>query len=474
MVLLLLAAVLIWHERSLESVQEYTPVNKFLALPENAPENLALAIRIPTISYEEADAALMDTSAFKDFYHLLEEMYPRVHQSLQVETVNDLSLVYEWAGSNPDKQPVLLLAHMDVVPVEDSESWTHPPFAGEIDNGFVWGRGTLDDKGSIVAIMEAAERLLEEGFIPERSVYFAFGHDEEIGGRDGAAEIAKRFKERGIQFEYSLDEGGTVADGIVPGMDSPVALIGIAEKGYLSLELSVRTTGGHSSMPPDLNSIVIISSAVKRLQANPFPARISEAVEAFLDRIGPEQSFVNRLVIANRWLFEPLIIRQYSQTPPGNATIRTTTAPTIIRAGVKDNVIPEEASVIVNFRLLPGITKEEVIEHVRHVVDDERIQISQFGPYTPASPVSSYESDGFNRIRNLARDHFESIAVAPYLVIAGTDSRHYTEVADNNYRFLPMRLDSDDLDRIHGTDERISIDNLRTMISFYYYFLKDH
>jgi len=472
--LLVLIAVMLWQEHSQKSLQVYTPVRKLLELPEHAPQHLSRAIRQVTISYENGDPEEINTSVFNDFHQLLEEMYPLVHEHMEVETVRNLSLMYKWTGRNPAEQPVLLLAHMDVVPAEDSESWTHPPFSGKIETEFIWGRGTLDNKGSLIGILEAAEQLLKEGFTPERSVYFAFGHDEEIGGQNGAGAIARQFKDQGIHFEYSLDEGGSVTEGIVPGMNSPVALIGIAEKGRLALELSVRTTGGHSSMPPEENSIAILSRAVNTLQHNPFPARISETVHAFLDHIGPEQSLVNRIAIANRWLFTPLILRQYSQSPAGNATVRTTSAPTIIRAGVQDNVVPEEATAIIDFRLLPDTTKDEVIEHVNNVIDDERVHIRPWGTFTPSSPVSSYESEGFSKIRDLARDHFDSIAVAPFLVIGGTDSRHYREVTQDTYRFLPVLLDGDDLNRIHGSDERISLNNFRTMISFYYYFLKAH
>ncbi len=524
---------------STKSLQEYTPVTKSLELPESALYNLGAAIRIPTISYEEADPEEFDTLQFRKFHAFLEERYPLVHTCMNVETVNEMSLIFEWPGlnaggncpdnsnrahsgidrassgseysdkkssnsersgvvytgseksgsvsseresyaknsperKNPGKKPVLLLAHMDVVPVEDSASWTHPPFSGTLEDGFVWGRGTLDDKGSIIAIMEASEKLLQEGFIPQRSIYFAFGHDEEIGGRDGALEMARRFDERGIRFEYSLDEGGMVTEGVVPGMTPPVALIGIAEKGYLSLELTARGQDGHSSMPPDENSVVILSDAVGRLQDEPFPARLSESVNIFLDHVGPEQSFFNRLAINNRWLFRRMIIRSYSASASGNATVRTTMAPTMLRVGIKDNVIPAESRAVVNFRLLPGTTKEDVIRHVEQAMDDNRVEIRQYGNYMPASPVSSHESPGFIRIRDLARDHFDSVAVAPYLVIAGTDSRHYTEVATDSYRFLPNLYDSEDLGRIHGIDERISFDNFQTMLSFYYHFLGDH
>lgn len=470
--LLVLIGGWLWQERSQESLQVYTPKTKFLNFPEHAPQRLGRVIQQPTISFEKGGPGKPDTAAFKKFHQLLQEMYPLVHKHLEIETVNDWSLVYTWTGRSPAQQPVLLLAHMDVVPVDDSESWVNPPFSGKIDNGFIWGRGTLDNKGSLIGILEAAEQLLKEGFTPQRSVYFAFGHDEEIGGQDGAGTIAKQLKNQGIQFEFSLDEGGSVTKGVIPGMNSPVALIGIAEKGRLTLELSVRTSGGHSSMPPEENSIEILSRAVNRLHDNPFPARLSETVLAFLDHIGPEQSLVNRLALANRWLFAPLIVRQYSQTPAGNATVRTTMAPTIIQAGVKDNVVPEEATAIIDFRLIPDTTKEEIIDRIKNVINDERVHIRQWGKFTPSSPVSSYESEGFTQIRDLARDHFDSIAVAPFLVIGGTDSRHYQEVAHNSYRFLPVLLDRDDLNRIHGKDERISLDNFGTMISFYYHFLK--
>lgn len=457
------------------SRQDYTPVTKSLELPENAVKNLSDAIKIPTISHDEMVQNEGITLKFLEFHELLEERYPLVHSVMNIEKVNEFSLIYEWHGTQlTDKNPVLLLAHMDVVPADDSANWTHPPFSGAIDSGFVWGRGALDDKGSIIGIMEAAELLIKEGHTPARSVFFAFGHDEEIGGNNGALEIARHFEERRIRFEYSLDEGGLIGKNMVPGMKPPVALIGIAEKGYLSLELLVRTRGGHSSMPPDENSLVIISEAITRLHNNPFPARITEPVDIFLDHTGPEQSFFNRLIIKNRWLFNWLIIRSYIASPSGNATVRTTTAPAIFHSGNKDNVIPSESRAVVNFRLLPGTSREDVIDHVTRIIDDDRIRISQYANYVPPSPVASHKSDGFIQIQDLAREHFDSIAVAPYLVIAGTDSRHYTKVTGDSYRFLPIQIESSDLDRLHGTDERISIENFQAMISFYYHFLSNH
>ena len=456
-----------------KSYQSYTPAEKGKELPEDAIENLSDAVQIPTISYEKEAPEDFDTLKFREFHRLLEERYPLIHENMELEIVNEMSMLYKWEGKNDDKKPVLFLAHHDVVPIEAPDRWTHPPFSGKIAESYIWGRGTLDDKGSIIAAFEAAEKLLEQDFEPDRSVYFAFGHDEEIGGRKGALEMANILKERGVDFEYSLDEGGMVSEGLVPGMDKPVALIGTANKGYLSLQLTVQGTGGHSSMPPKENSVSILAGALKKLEANPFPARLSAPVHDFLDHIGPEQSFFNRLAMTNRWLFSGVIKRQYSKTATGDATVRTTMAPTMLNAGIKDNVIPAEAKAVVNLRLLPGTSKADAIERIRKILDDDRISISQYGNYSPPTPVSSYDSEGFRNLRDLTNAHFDSVAVAPYLVIAGTDSRHYTEVARDNYRFLPIVLDSEGLDRIHGIDEKISFENFRTMYSFYYHWLRE-
>src|SRR6185436_9509798 len=306
---------------------------------------------------------------------LLARSFPRVHAQLQHELVGEHSLVFTWPGRRPDLPPVLLMGHQDVVPVEDERAWTKPPFAGLVEGGFIWGRGTLDDKQAVLGILEACEALLGEGFTPARTVYLAFGHDEEASGLRGARRIAERFAARGTRFAFVLDEGGFYTEGTRPGLTVPAALIGTAEKGYLSLELSAEGEPGHSSRPPQEMAIGILARALERLQAQPFPARLEGAPRDMLVTLAPRLPFGQRVALANLWLVSPVVTHGLTGEPSSAAMVRTTTALTIVEGGHKENVLPGRARAVVNFRLLPGDTTAGTIAHVRGIVDDERVKL---------------------------------------------------------------------------------------------------
>jgi carboxypeptidase PM20D1 len=436
-------------------------------------ENFCEAVKIPTISYDNYEN--FDTIAFNSFLSFLATKYPFVDSLLNKEKVNDFSLFYEWKGTNPDLKPILLMAHMDVVPVEEETKgqWTHPPFDGIISDGHIWGRGTLDDKISVIGILEAAEKLLKENFKPEQTIFIAFGFDEEISGRKGALSIASIFEKRNIEFDFILDEGLAITNGMVPGVSKPVALIGVAEKGYTTLTLTANYEGGHSSMPGPQTSIDILSVAIQKLRKNPFPAKISEPVTGFIYAVGPEMSFFNKLVFSNMWLFEGIVKSTLEKSNSGNALIRTTIAPTILKSGIKENLIPVEAKATVNFRILPGETTRDVLNRVSEVINDNRITVSEpEWQYNP-SPVSVINSGGYKIIEKTIRQVFNDVVVAPSLVLGATDSRHYSKVCKNIYRFLPIRMNAEDLKRVHGIDERISVENYNEAINFYYYLLKN-
>jgi carboxypeptidase PM20D1 len=444
------------------------PIPK-IAIDDGAPERFAAAIRLPTISRPESPES--DFSAFDSLHRHLTASFPKVHAALSREVIGGHSLLYTWKGKESSAKPVLLLAHTDVVPVESGTepAWSHPPFSGDIADGFIWGRGALDDKVSVLAILEAVETLLGQGFQPLSTIFLAFGHDEEISGAAGAARIAAVLKSRGIHAKFALDEGSVITDGIVPGLKQPAALIGIAEKGYASVELSTVSPGGHSSMPPPETAIGIVAAAVHAVESHPMPASLDGPAALLFDYLGPEMPFATRMALANRWLFGGLIVRQLTGSPPTNAVVRTTTAATLFAGGVKENVLPAQARAVINFRIKPGDSVESIMAHVREVVGDERVKISLLAPDSVRAPsiVSSVTSSGFATIDRTIRQVFPGTLVAPSLVVAGTDSRLYQDVADDVYRFQPFVLGPDDTKRIHGANERVAVDGYRDCVRFY-------
>jgi carboxypeptidase PM20D1 len=361
------------------------------------------------------------------------------------------------------------MAHMDVVPVDPAteKSWTHGPFSGQVTDGYIWGRGTMDDKASVLGILEAAEQLLAEGFKPQRTVFLAFGHDEEIGGNNGAAKIAEDLRRRGVELEFVLDEGMNILNRIVPGISSPVALIGIAEKGYLSLRLSVERPGGHSSIPPADTAIGMVSRALQRLETKPFPSRLSGPTLEMFEYLGPEMPWANKLALANLWLLDPLVRKQLTKSPLTNAAIRTTLAPTLFNAGVKENVLPSTAAAVVNLRLLPGDSIASAVARVQRVIDEPRIKITPLAVQMEASPISDIGSPSFTLIQRTIRQTAPTALVAPALLVAATDSRHYAGLTKNIFRFLPIALGPEDTKRYHGIDERISVDDYERCVRFY-------
>ena len=406
----------------------------------------------------------------------LAEAFPKVHAALGREVIGRHSLLYTWKGSDPTKKPIILCAHMDVVPLEPGTeaAWTHPAFDGVVEGGFVWGRGTLDDKGSLVAILAAVDALLADGFAPARTVYLAFGEDEEISGRNGAARIAATLSSRGVHAELALDEGSALVEGVVTDVPAPVAAIGIAEKGYLSVDLKAEIPGGHSSTPARDNALTVLARAIERLQSEPMPARIDGATAQFFAWAAPEMRFGPRLALANTWVTGPLVRSMLSKSPTLGAAIRTTTAVTVFHAGVKDNVVPATATATVNFRVLPGDTTADVLKHVARVIDDARITAApQAGSRTEPSRVSQVETRGFGLLARTVREVFPGTVVAPSLVLGATDGRYYAGVADDVYRFLPFRLGALDIKRIHGKDERIGIATLADGVRFYRRFVAE-
>jgi carboxypeptidase PM20D1 len=440
-----------------------------------AIERVAGALRFRTISEQNPEDR--NPQAFLDLHQYLESSFPLVHQNLKLTKVGKYSLLYQWSANKAksSKKPVLLMAHMDVVPVDQAtlSDWQHPPFDGVVGKDNIWGRGALDDKAAVVAILESVETLLSEGFEPSRDIYLAFGHDEEVGGENGAKKIAEHLSQKGVRLEYTLDEGGFVTQGLMPGLDKPIALIGVAEKGYVTVELSVQSEGGHSSVPPESTSIGIVSQAIVNLEDNPFEARLVPATEEMLTTIGKSMPFTKRLVFANLWLFRPFLLNQLSQSKLTNATIRTTIAATVFNAGDKENALPIKAKATINLRLLPGDTVETAVNHINRAINDPRVKVSVVRGGN-ATPIADSQSDFFKQLSEVIDQVSpeQQLIVVPNLMVGGTDSKHFVEISENVYRFGGVKIDPKSLSGFHGTNEYLPKKEYHRAINFYYNLLK--
>ena len=473
-VLLLIAAVIVltallavntWRKPSQQiTVAPVAPV----AVDENAAaQRLGAAVRLQTIaSATEADQS---ADAFRALHDLIAQSFPAFHAAAKREIIANYSLLYTWEGSDPKAQPTALLAHQDVVPIAPGTEgdWQEPPFSGAVKDGFIWGRGSWDDKGNLFSMLEAAERLAKDGFRPKRTIYFAFGHDEEVSGKRGAVAISKLLQSRGVRLDFVFDEGLLITDGILKGVNKPIALIGVAEKGYVTLTLAATATPGHSSLPPPDTAIGKLSAALARLESKPFPASVSGVMRETLETAAPEMNFGSRLALSNLWLLEPLVRAQLEKTAQTAAAIRTTTALTIFNAGNKENVLPGRAEATVNFRLLRGETEDSVIARVKSIVADDRITVTPLPGNTNPPPRTSTATPSYQAVNRTIREIFPDVLVVPGLMVAATDSRNYLDVTDNIFRFSPVRATAEDLKRFHGTNERLSVANYADMIRFY-------
>lgn len=468
--LLILVTVLIVRTTSLKSLQNpiEIPVSDINEIP-GAIERLAQSITFQTISYD--DTGKIDYSQFLSFHEFLKTSFPLTFEKLEVEVVNRYTLLLHWKGKDEQLPPGIFMAHQDVVPVDDDskDMWTVPAFEGLIKEGVLYGRGVIDDKINLLGQLETVEYLLKQAFQPQRSIYFVFGHDEEIGGREGAKKVAELLESRNVHAAFVLDEGGIITYEKVPGMEEkPVALIGTSEKGFLTLELTVEIPGGHSSFPAKETSIDVLAKALTNLRSKPFPAQMSTSVQDFMSYIAPEMPFINKLVLGNLWLFKPVVYNMYAKSAVGDAMIRTTMVPTVIQGGVKGNVIPTIAKAKVNFRIQPGTTIEEVVSHARKSIDDDRVQIEILSPNMEASPASSPDSAAFRTLMSPLKHHFDDAVVAPFLMIGATDSRHFYNITPNIYKFSPM------VDPIgfHGVDEQLKISDYQKTLGFYHDFIR--
>ena len=472
--LLVLIAVLAYNTASYKPIKTEVATITPIAVDGDAMAQLmSQAVRFKTISFDNSSDA--DPVQFSEFVAWLAAVFPAAHGAMELTLINDLTPLYRWQGRDTETKPVLLTAHYDVVPVgEDAANvWDHPPFAGVIADGFVHGRGTLDDKGSIVTMMQAVETLVRDGFQPNQTVYFAFGHDEEIGGEDGAGAVVSHLRTQGITLDWSLDEGSMLLDGIVPGIDKPIASINVAEKGYVTVDITAKGEGGHSSMPPRETAVGALAKGIARLQDAPVPGGLTGMTKDMFDGMAPHFGLLERVLFANQWLFRPLLESQLSKAVTTDAVMRSTMAPTMLQASNKENVLAQSATATVNYRIHPRDTIAGLIQHTHDHLHNDDLKVTPRPGAREASRISDAAAPAFLRIATSVQQVFGDVAIVAGLTIAATDSRHYETISDNSYRILPFIFGPQDVPRIHGKNERISIENLVAGTQFYAALLAD-
>uniref|UniRef100_A0A8C8VM18 Peptidase M20 domain containing 1 n=1 Tax=Pelusios castaneus TaxID=367368 RepID=A0A8C8VM18_9SAUR len=437
-------------------------------------EALRGAIKIQTVSFSPDD---QNTTALAEFGNYIKKVFPAVFSAkfIQHEIIGEYSHLFTVQGSDPQLTPYMLLAHMDVVPASQ-EGWVAPPFSAEERGGFIYGRGTMDNKNSAIGILQALEFLLRKDYRLRRSFYIGIGHDEEIYGHKGARKIADLLEARGVKLSFLLDEGSAILDGFIKGIKAPVAVIGITEKGALTVKLSVEKEPGHSSAPPKETSIGILAGALSRLEQNPMPNMFGHGPEIrTLEHLASEFTFPLNLIMTNLWLFSPIVSRILQQMPSTNALIRTTTAITMFNAGIKTNIIPPSAKATVNFRIHPSQKAEEVLEIIKTTIADDRVKIDVQETFDP-NPISPWDNQAFGVqiFRRTLLDVFPEVSsVAPGICIANTDSRHFAKLTDAIYLFNPLIIKPDDFLRIHGLNERISVEGYEKQVEFLYQLIQN-
>ncbi|WP_179222943.1 M20/M25/M40 family metallo-hydrolase [Pontibacter ummariensis] len=424
------------------------------------------------VTFETVSTVNKDDFRYEEFLKLhdyLEQAFPLLHDRLQKTVINEYSLLFTWQGNNPDLKPILLSAHLDVVPVEKAseDDWKEHPYKGIIKEGYVWGRGTMDDKYRVIAMMEAVEQQLEQGYAPDRTIYLAFGHDEEVGGYAGAGKINEYLEEQGVQLEAIFDEGLAVAEDVVPGLKDPVALIGTAAKGNINLKLTVQGVGGHSSAPPKETPIYVLSRALTRLHNKPFKPRMIPTTKETLNTLAGELGGKYKFAMRHYGLFKGKVLKMLAKDQATNALIRTIMSPTVMEAGEKYNVLPREASAIVNIRILNGEDRESVIAHVRKVVRDERVNVEVHGVYTPPSQITETNTAVYKALKASIHETYPGVMVVPALFPGSSDAKHYTNLTDNIFRFAPQVVNRENAKLVHNANERMSVEGFHQAITFY-------
>lgn len=433
---------------------------------DGAARRLAGAIRIPTVS--DTDRSKVDFSKFDELHAYLEKEYPLVHAHLSREIMDSKSLIYFWKGTDENLLPAALLAHMDVVSAEGQE-WEIPPFSGEIKDGYVYGRGALDMKGQLIAILESVETLLQQGFAPRRGVYLLFGSDEEPLGLCGARGISETLAQRGVRLSFVVDEGGAIQSGKSMGIAGDIALIGICEKGIMNLKLIAKSKGGHASMPPKHTAVGLIGGAVASIEKHQMKASFNYATAHMFDTLTPHMKGAFRFFFANRWLFGGLLKKILCSMPMSAALVRTTIAPTQLSGSNAPNVMATRAQAVLNIRVAPGQTDADVLSHIEKYTEETEKEVLY---YSAPSKVSSVETEEYALVRDVVADAFPELLSAPYPVVALTDSRHYYTICDNIFRFVPFPSMKEDLGTVHAANERLAVESLGRGIAFYMHLVR--
>ena len=450
--------------------RELSPLPDEALNVESYREHLSKAIQFKTIS--NRDSSLVDWKEFEKFHKYLDESYPLIAEKLEKEIVPPANLIYRWKGKRNDLKPIALLAHQDVVPISKGteQDWEHSPFEGYDDGEFIWGRGSLDMKNHLIAVMESVEALLEDGFTPERDVYLLFGDNEEVvaNAENGAFDIMTTLKDRGILFESVIDEGGAIIPINVPGVLKNKCLVGVgvAEKGYSDIEIAVNGKGGHSSQPPKHNALGQLACAIKEIEDHQFKSSFNQLMDDLMDAIGRECTYPARLITCNIPLLRPLLLQGFKSIPFGACFVRTTTAVTMASGSPAANVLPQRASATINFRAMPGTTKQDLVDHIRKVVSNKDIEINVLNS-KEASKFSPTDSKTFKIIGDICKSLEPNSIVAPYLVMGGTDAYNYEPICDNIYRYAPFRVSIELLRSVHGTNERIPVACLEDALRFF-------
>ena len=419
-------------------------------------------------SSETAKAEALLTQ-FQDF---LAKTYPVFHQNAERSVLSPYSVAYHWPGkgNGADNSPVLLMGHYDVVPAE-TEKWSTDPFGAELRDGYIYGRGTLDMKCILMAIMESAEELCKRGFKPGRDIWIVFGGDEERTGVKGAKETAKWFSDKGIHFSFVLDEGSPVAKDQIKGIDKPLALVGIEEKGFLSLAITVEQKPGHASQPPEQQAVAVLARALLRLSQHPFPWHLTPTVEAFFKQLSLHAHGATGFFMKHARLLGPLFYKVAAVSPATRAMLRTTLAMTQLEGSSADNVMPSSVRAVINLRLLPPWTVDTVIERIKAVIKDSHVSVTPHNmgtdPVESGPEQAAQKGPGWNEITAALGKVFPDAPILPFLMVATTDSRHYQKLCPYIFRFNPMLLKPDELSLIHGHNERISLENVEHCLQFY-------
>lgn len=498
-ILVILVAVLLiktytypFKKNTAETGEGWKPVKNDSALI-----RFSKGIKIPTVS--TGSLGEFNYTPFDEFKEYLKTSYPLVYQNTENFEVNKYGLVFRLKGSNPALEPILFLSHMDVVPPGDAdvknkeenifrpddkvlppvskvaEDWDYSPFAGVVANGRIYGRGAIDMKGMLFSLMESMNNLIKSKLTPQRDIYLAFGFDEEVGGQKGAIQIADYFKKKGLKFDAVYDEGGLIMQkGSVAGIDSDVAVIGCAEKGFLSAKIKVKGLGGHSSMPPMESAIGKTAVIMQRLENDQMKPVITPLIKEFFDNIGGAMPFTSRLAIANQWLLKPVLLSQLTKNNTTNALVRTTTALTMMKGSDGTNVLSPEVEFVVNFRLLPGNTVKDVREHIAKVTQGFDVEVEEIDNTREASKISPTNTKAYQLIQAGIKEIHPGAIVTPYLTMAGTDAAKYEIVSKNVYRFMPIKINSSEQQSLHSTNEYLSIENYLKMIHYFEYMMKNY